>query len=172
MKNQANQAVVQRFYDEVFTQKKMAVLGELSDPHLVVHDLDFSGVLPGGDLEGTLTAFPDVVATINLWVGASSRPIWRWMACSSFRRSSTSSWDGMRGITTVAVAGLTADVCVGSTARDAFQRDFHVITLSDCTAEKTQAQYEGCMETMKENFGRVMTSDELFARWVREIKVP
>jgi ureidoacrylate peracid hydrolase len=71
----------------------------------------------------------------------------------------------MRGITTVAVAGLTADVCVGSTARDAFQRDFHVITLSDCTAEMTQATYEGCLATLRGNFGRVMTSDELLARW-------
>ena len=71
----------------------------------------------------------------------------------------------MRGITTVVVAGLTADVCVGSTARDAFQRDFHVITLSDCTAEMTQARYEGCMATMRGNFGRVMTSEELLALW-------
>jgi steroid delta-isomerase-like uncharacterized protein len=68
MKNQASQAIVQRFYDEVFTQKKMAMLSELFDPNLVVHDLDFGGVLPGGDLAGTLAAFPDVVATVNLWV--------------------------------------------------------------------------------------------------------
>ena len=68
MKNEASQAVVQRFYDEVFTQKKMAVLNELFAPNLVVHDLDFGGVLPGGDLPGTLAAFPDVVATVNLWV--------------------------------------------------------------------------------------------------------
>ncbi len=31
MHNRVNQAVVQRFYDEVFTQKKMAVLNELFD---------------------------------------------------------------------------------------------------------------------------------------------
>ncbi len=34
------------------------------------------------------------------------------------------------GIRTVVVAGLTTDVCVSSTARDAFQRDFYTITLS------------------------------------------
>ena len=68
MHNRVNQAVVQRFYDEVFTQKKMAVLNELFAPNLAVHDLDFGGVQPGGDLEGTLAAFPDVVATIKLWV--------------------------------------------------------------------------------------------------------
>ena len=68
MKNQVSQATVRRFYDEVFTQKKMAVLNELFDPNLVVHDLDYGGVLPGGDLQGTLAAFPDVVAVVNLWM--------------------------------------------------------------------------------------------------------
>ena len=43
-----------------------------------------------------------------------------------------------KGIRTVIVGGLTTDVCVGSTARDAFQRDFNTITLSDCAAEQTQ----------------------------------
>lgn len=66
---QANQAVVQRFYDEVFTQKKMAVLGEIMDANFVVHDLDVGGELNGGaPLEETLAAFPDVKATTNLWV--------------------------------------------------------------------------------------------------------
>lgn len=66
---QANQSVVQRFYDEVFTQKKMAVLGEIFDANLVIHDLDVGGELGGATLlEDTLTAFPDVKATINLWV--------------------------------------------------------------------------------------------------------
>jgi ureidoacrylate peracid hydrolase len=69
------------------------------------------------------------------------------------------------GITTVVVVGLTADVCVGCTARDAFQHDFRVITLSDCTAELTQAQYEASLVTLRNNFGRVMTSDELLALW-------
>lgn len=65
---EANQAVVQRFYDEVFTQKKIPVLNEVFDANLVIHDLDVGGELPGGGLEGTLAAFPDVVATVNLWV--------------------------------------------------------------------------------------------------------
>lgn len=65
---QANLAVAQRFYDEVFTQKKMEVLAEVFDANLVIHDLDVGGELPGGTLPGTLAAFPDVVATINFWV--------------------------------------------------------------------------------------------------------
>ena len=65
---QANQAVVQRFYDEVFTQKKMPVLEEVFAPDLVIHDLDVGGELPGGGLPETLAAFPDVQATVNQWV--------------------------------------------------------------------------------------------------------
>jgi len=70
-----------------------------------------------------------------------------------------------RGITKVVTAGLTTDVCVSSTARDAFQRDFHVVTLSDCTAEQTQERHESGLSTLRANFGRVMTSNELLALW-------
>ena len=91
---------------------------------------------------------------------------------SAFVGTTLESMLRMRGITTVVVAGLTADVCVGSTARDAFQRDFHVITLSDCTAEMSQARYEGCLATLGANFGRVMASDELVALWDMEVNVP
>jgi len=47
------------------------------------------------------------------------------------------------GIQTVILCGLTTDVCVGSTARDAFQQDFQVVTLSDCTAAAGTASASG-----------------------------
>ena len=68
-------------------------------------------------------------------------------------------------VRTVVAAGLTTDVCVGSTVRDAFQRDFHVITLADCCAEMTRAQHESALETLAENFGTVCSSAELLALW-------
>ena len=70
-----------------------------------------------------------------------------------------------REVRTVVAAGLTTDVCVGSTVRDAFQRDFHVITLADCCAEMTQAQHESPLETLAANFGTVCASTELLALW-------
>jgi ureidoacrylate peracid hydrolase len=70
-----------------------------------------------------------------------------------------------RDIRTVIVLGLTTDVCVGSTARDAFQRDFRTITLGDCTAERTQARHENGLETLAANFGAVTTSVEILAAW-------
>lgn len=91
---------------------------------------------------------------------------------SAFVNTTLESTLRSRGVTTVVVAGLTADVCVGSTARDAFQREFHVITLSDCTAEATQQIYESCLGTLQGCFGRVMTSDELLALWDGGVQVP
>jgi predicted SnoaL-like aldol condensation-catalyzing enzyme len=65
---QASQAVVQRFYDEVFNAHNLAATADIFDANFAVHDLDVGGELPGGDLPGTLAAFPDVKATINQWV--------------------------------------------------------------------------------------------------------
>jgi predicted ester cyclase len=63
---QANQAVVQRFYDEVMNQKKLDALGELFDAKLIVHDLDFGA--NGIDLPAMLASMPDFQATVSLWV--------------------------------------------------------------------------------------------------------
>jgi nicotinamidase-related amidase len=70
-----------------------------------------------------------------------------------------------RGIETVIVAGLTTAVCVSSTARDAFQHDFHTITLSDCCAEDNLVEHEAALQTLGRVFGRVYSSDEVLAAW-------
>ncbi len=70
-----------------------------------------------------------------------------------------------RGIRTVIVAGLTTDVCVSSTARDAFQREYNVVTLADCTAELTQARHESGLQTLAANFGVVRTAEDVVQQW-------
>jgi nicotinamidase-related amidase len=63
------------------------------------------------------------------------------------------------------VVGLTTDVCVGSTARDAFRREYNVVTLSNCTAEQTRARHEAALETLGARFGLVCTSDDVLRIW-------
>ena len=70
-----------------------------------------------------------------------------------------------RGIRTVVLVGLTTDVCVSSTARDAFHHEFHTVTLADCTAEQTLARHESGLATLAGNFGRVCTSEDILAAW-------
>ena len=63
---EANKAVVLRFYEEVVNQKNPALLAELFDPNIVAHELDFGE--DGGNLEEVMTSMPDVQTTISLWV--------------------------------------------------------------------------------------------------------
>jgi ureidoacrylate peracid hydrolase len=70
-----------------------------------------------------------------------------------------------RRIRTVILVGLTTDICVSSTARDAFHHEFHTVTLADCTAEQTLARHEAGLESLADCFGRVCASDEVVAAW-------
>jgi nicotinamidase-related amidase len=70
-----------------------------------------------------------------------------------------------RGIRTVVLVGLTTDICVSSTARNAFHHEFHTVTLSDCTAEQTLARHEAGLASLAACFGRVCTADEILVAW-------
>src|SRR5262245_5385859 len=62
---QANKAVVQRFYEEVVNQKKLEVFKEVFDPHMVAHDLGLTPALTDTML---LTALPDLHLKVDLWM--------------------------------------------------------------------------------------------------------
>jgi ureidoacrylate peracid hydrolase len=84
---------------------------------------------------------------------------------SSFHGTALESILRSRGIQTAIVCGLTTDVCVSSTARDAFQREFDTVTLNDCTAEKTQTRHESGLATLAATFGTVCSSTDVLAAW-------
>lgn len=84
---------------------------------------------------------------------------------SAFIRSDLADQLRSRGIETVVVTGFSTDVCVSSTARDAFQLDFRTITLSDCCAAAEPVRHEAALETLGRRFGRVCASDEVVATW-------
>jgi len=63
---QANQAVVQRFYEEVVNQKKVEVMKEVFDPKMTEHALGF-GPQMFRDVD-LLAGFPDQHLTVDLWM--------------------------------------------------------------------------------------------------------
>ncbi len=63
---QANKAVVQRFYEEVANQKKVEVFKEVFDPHMVAHELGFGPQL-FRDVD-LFAGFPDQHLTVDLWL--------------------------------------------------------------------------------------------------------
>ena len=70
-----------------------------------------------------------------------------------------------RGIVSIVVLGLTTNVCVQSTARDAWQRDYETITLADCCAEIGPGSHDASLAWTARNFGAVRTSDEVTSHW-------
>lgn len=70
-----------------------------------------------------------------------------------------------RGTVSVVVLGLTTNVCVQSTARDAWQRDYQTITLADCCAEIGEGSHAASLAWTGRNFGTVCQSDEILKRW-------
>jgi nicotinamidase-related amidase len=79
---------------------------------------------------------------------------------SGFVRTELESLLVERGVTWVAVCGLTSACCVSSTAWDAMQRDFRVIVVGDATAEYDQAMHHASLEAMAENVGMIVSADE------------
>jgi nicotinamidase-related amidase len=69
-----------------------------------------------------------------------------------------------RGIDTVVILGLTTNVCVQSTARDAWQFGYRTITLEDCCAEIGEGSHAASLAWTARNFGMVCTSAELLSR--------
>lgn len=70
-----------------------------------------------------------------------------------------------KGIKTVILAGVTTDVCVESTARDAFMRDYHVLFLSDCTGVDDPAVQQAALERIDRYFGHVVSSEDVVQAW-------
>lgn len=70
-----------------------------------------------------------------------------------------------RGIRTVIMTGVATNVCVETTARQAFLRDYYVVFTSDCTATYSQAEHDATLHNIDSFFGAVVTADEVQACW-------
>jgi len=68
------------------------------------------------------------------------------------------------GIDTILVAGTKTNVCCESTARDAMMLDFKVVLVEDCCAALSDDEHRSALENIIQQFGDVMTADEVLAR--------
>jgi len=68
------------------------------------------------------------------------------------------------GIDTLLIAGTKTNVCCESTARDAMMMDFGVVMVSDATAALSDDEHRATLETIIQQFGDVLTVDEILAR--------
>jgi ureidoacrylate peracid hydrolase len=68
------------------------------------------------------------------------------------------------GIRTLLIAGTKTNVCCEATGRDAMMMDYNVVMVSDCLAALSDDEHRASLETMIQQFGDVMASDEVLAR--------
>ena len=82
---------------------------------------------------------------------------------SGFVPGTSDLYDRLRaaGIDTLIITGTLTNCCCESTARDAMQRDFRVIFVSDGNATLTDAEHNATLANMVVLFADVMSTDEV-----------
>lgn len=70
-----------------------------------------------------------------------------------------------RKIRSCVVVGVSTNVCVESTARDAFEYDHHVVIPRDGVASWNQHLHESSLETIGHRFGTLSTVNEINGVW-------
>jgi len=70
-----------------------------------------------------------------------------------------------RGIDTLLIGGTKTNVCCETAARDAFDRDFNVVMVSDGCAALSDREHQAALESIIQQFGDVMTAREVVERF-------
>ncbi len=70
-----------------------------------------------------------------------------------------------RGIKSVIVTGVVTNMCVESTVRDAFMRDYFVVVPRDCVAASEPEVHERSLDHMGKVFGDIATAAQIIACW-------
>ncbi len=84
---------------------------------------------------------------------------------SAFLRTDLETILRAAGIRTIILAGVATNVCVETTARDAFMRDFYVVLCADGTAAYSAAEHEATLATIDRYFGQIASTAEITAAW-------
>ena len=81
---------------------------------------------------------------------------------SIFQDTEFELWLKAQKIDLLIFTGVDSSICVESSLRDAFNKGWDVILLSDATASLNERFYKSTLLEVEENFGLVMESKELF----------
>ena len=125
-------------------------------------DFIFGGKMKPHSLAGTPGAEPaDELdrQTEDLWL---PKPRF-----SAFFRTGLEEWLKARGVTLCAVAGITTNFCVLSTAMDALCCNFKTVILEDCATAATESVHRQTLEIYRKNvlypLFRILSSEQLLA---------
>ena len=69
------------------------------------------------------------------------------------------------GVKSLIMTGEATNVCVETTARDGYMRDYAIVFVADCTATYDQAVHEATLHNMRAHFGLVVDAGEIESAW-------
>lgn len=67
----------------------------------------------------------------------------------------------MKGIRFLIICGISTPLCIESTTRDAYQKDFDVIVVEDGTSTISKTLHENSINVIKTYFGKVLESEDV-----------
>lgn len=70
-----------------------------------------------------------------------------------------------RDIKTLVMTGVGTNVCVETTARDAYQKNYGIVFVEDCTATTSVEDHEATLRNIGTYFGLVVKAEEVEAAW-------
>ena len=85
--------------------------------------------------------------------------------CSSFYGTRLEPYLTSNGIRQLVIAGVTTNMCVETTVRDASQRDYEVFVVADACGELEEERHSVSLRTMGFGFARLTTVAEVEATW-------
>jgi ureidoacrylate peracid hydrolase len=71
------------------------------------------------------------------------------------------------GVRTLVMTGVATNVCVETTARDGFMRDYYIVMVADGTAAYSSREHEMALENIDRYFGQVSTVAEITQTWLQ-----
>lgn len=80
---------------------------------------------------------------------------------SAFDNTNLETYLDSKGISQLLVGGVSTNVCVESTVRAAFDKNYFVTVLSDCTASTELDRHRAALENIESHFGDVRESTEI-----------
>jgi ureidoacrylate peracid hydrolase len=84
---------------------------------------------------------------------------------SAFHNTDLDSILRSHGIRTIVLTGVATNVCVETTAREGFVRDYYVVFTADGTATYSTEDHKATLRNIDRFFGEVTTIDDLMAVW-------
>lgn len=101
---------------------------------------------------------------------APGEPVFRKRRYSPFRDTDIDASLRAMGVDTLVLAGLTTECCIDSTARDAFNHDYHVFVAADACAAYEPDLHAGALKMLDLNTAIVTDAAAVAAVWDAEAK--